>query len=208
MTDAIVYYVSLRSLRYADLVQRWLDHLPYGKRRAVERAPESSALATLAGIELLAHGARALGHESLDAASLVFPEGGKPHWPGGVEFSISHTRDYAVCAATRSVRVGIDLETIERVRPEILRRVASPAELGLYGTSARGAASLWTRKEAVLKAAGASVFYAAEVEVHEQHADFRAGRWHFAGPDLLEGCALALAFERPGVAVAVHAAIA
>ena len=208
MTDAIVYYVPLRSLRYADLAHRWLDRLPYAKRRAVERAPESSALATLAGIELLAHGARALGYESLDAAALVFPEGGKPHWPGGVEFSISHTRDHAVCAATRSVRVGIDLEMIERMRPEILRRVASPTELGLYGATARGAALLWTRKEAVLKAAGASVFDASEVEVHEQHADFRAGRWYFSGPDTLEQCALALAFEQPGVAVEVRPAIA
>jgi 4'-phosphopantetheinyl transferase len=201
MTVAIVYYVSLPGLRYAELAGRWLHRLPYVKRRTVERAPEKSAVATLAGIDLLAHGARALGHDTLDAAALVFPEGGKPHWPGGVEFSISHTVEHAVCVVTRSVRVGIDIEIIGRVRIEILRRVASSAELGLYGASARGAASLWTRKEAVLKAAGASVFEAAAVEVHEQYADFRAGRWHFCGPDVLEHCALALAFERPGVEV-------
>jgi phosphopantetheinyl transferase len=201
VTKAIVYYRSLAGESYAALAARWLEKLPYAKRRLIERATELAAAATLAGIDLLAHAAAALGHSSLDAAALVFPERGKPYWPGGPEFNISHTREITVCVATCGVRVGIDIESLERVSLQALRRVASPMELELCGASGRGAAQLWTRKEAVLKAEGGSVFEAAAVTVHERYAEFRGRQWYFAQPDTLENCALAIATERPMIAL-------
>jgi 4'-phosphopantetheinyl transferase len=201
VTDAIVYYRSLAGLAYAEFAARWLQALPTPKRRAIERVPQTAAQATLAGIDLLAHCANALGHPEFDAGALVYPERGKPRWPGGLEFNISHTREYAVCVATRGLKVGVDIEDIEGVRPEILRRVASAEERERYGATTLGAARLWTRKEAALKAAGRSVFDAAAVLVQESYADCYGQRWYYSGPERLEGCALALAFERPGVLV-------
>jgi 4'-phosphopantetheinyl transferase len=201
VTDAIVYYRSLAGLSYAELAGRWLHSLPYAKRQAIERSPERSARATLAGIDLLAHGAIGLGHAPLDAARLVYPERGKPHWPGGPEFSISHTSDLAVCVVARGLKLGIDVEVIGRVREEMLRRVASAPEIESYRGREHWPAALWTRKEAVLKAAGASVFNATAVVVRGGDAEFLGQRWYFCGPDTLAGCAFALACERPGVAV-------
>ena len=211
MADAIIYYCSvagsLADPLAVELKARWLASLPYGKRQAVERAPEPAACATLAGIDLLAHAARALGFPALDASRLEFPERGKPGWPGGPEFNISHAGGYVACAATRGVRVGIDLEVVGRVRPEVLRRVASTAELERFGRLADGATRLWTRKEAVLKAEGGSVFDAAAVSLHADCADFRGKRWYFAGPEQLAGCALALAIEHPGAVVELRRAM-
>ena len=201
MTDAIVYYRSLGGLSYGELADRWLHRLPYAKRQAVERSAERSARATLAGIDLLAHGAIGLGHAPLDASALVYPERGKPHWPGGPEFSISHTSDLAVCVVARDLRLGVDIEIVGRVREEMLRRVASAGEVESYRGREHGPAALWTRKEAVLKAAGASIFNASAVAVRAGDADFLGQRWYFCGPDMLEGCAFALACERSGVAV-------
>jgi hypothetical protein len=102
--------------------------------------------------------------------------------------------------------VGLDIEGLARVRIEALRRVARAVELERCGADPQGAAKLWTRKEAVLKAAGGSVFDAAAVEVEEGYAAFRGTRWYFSGPDVLEGCALAIAADRPHLAVALRLA--
>ncbi|HZF14383.1 MAG TPA: 4'-phosphopantetheinyl transferase superfamily protein [Steroidobacteraceae bacterium] len=207
MTDVIVYYRSLAGLSRSDLAARWLQSLPYAKRQAVERAPEPAAIATLAGIDLLAQGAAALRGVGLDASVLKFPEGGKPAWPGGPAFSISHTAAWVACAVSATLTVGLDIENPARVRREILRRIASARELALHEARPQGLAVLWTRKEAVLKAAGASVFDAAAVAVDEAGAEFRGRRWYFGGADALEGCAMALATERPGTDVDLRLAV-
>jgi 4'-phosphopantetheinyl transferase len=201
VTDAIVYYRSLAGLSRRELAARWLRVLPYAKRQAVERASEAAAVATLAGIELMAHGAAALCGAELDASVLEFPDGGKPTWPGGPGFSISHTAALVACAVTTDLAVGLDIEDPSRVRRELLRRIASDAELERFESQPQGLAVLWTRKEAVVKAAGASVFDAAAVAVEAGSARFRGKRWYYAGGDLLEGCAMALASEQPRIDV-------
>ncbi len=206
MTDAIVYYRPLAGLSRPELAARWLRALPYAKRQSIERASDASATATLAGIDLIAHGAAALRGIELDASVLEFPEGGKPVWPGGPGFSISHTAALVACAVSASLAVGLDIEEPARVRRELLRRIASNDELDLYESRPQGLAVLWTRKEAVLKAAGASVFDAAAVAVEADGARFRGQRWYYVGGDRLEGCALALATERPGIDVELRRA--
>lgn len=73
----------------------------------------------------------------------------------GVEFSLSHSGNWAMVAVTQGVPVGVD---IERIRENVdmvplLKRLGetnlsgSPAEL--YGT--------WTRREAMTKAAGGAL---------------------------------------------------
>ncbi|MGH8265432.1 MAG: 4'-phosphopantetheinyl transferase family protein [Steroidobacteraceae bacterium] len=199
--DCIVAYRPLAGLSRARLGERWLHVLPRAKRAAVETAADPVAIATLAGIDLLAHGLGAIGGGELTAGMLAYPSRGKPLLGQGPDFSISHTGGFAVCAVARESRVGIDIEVLARVRPESLRRVAHPTELERFAADPYGAAKLWTRKEAVLKAAGASIFDAAAVEVEEGHADFHGERWYFSGPEVLDGCALAIAGERPHMSV-------
>lgn len=206
MTKAIVYYAPLARHDYAELAARWLHGIAYAKRLAIERAPPGAALATLAGIELLSLAAAAHGQGALPVAALVFPERGKPCWPGGLEFNISHTADWVACVATRGVSVGIDVEAVGRVSPAILRRVASSAEVALAGATALGATHLWTRKEAVVKAAGGTVSDAREVTVSQAHAEFRGRLWYFAGPDMLEGQTLAIAAARADLSVELRPA--
>lgn len=206
MTTAIVYYAPLARHGYAELAARWLHQLPYVKRLSIERAAPMAALASLAGIDLLSLAAAAHGYDSLPAAALAFPERGKPFWPGGLEFNISHTPDFVACVATRAVSVGIDIEATGRVSLATVRRIASNAELASCGESALGATRLWTRKEAVVKAAGGTVFDAGKVTLSATHAEFRERLWYFAGPDGLAGCALAIAAARPDLKVELRGA--
>jgi 4'-phosphopantetheinyl transferase len=131
----------------------------------------------------------------------VFPERGKPFWPGGLEFNISHSTDFVACVATRDVSVGIDVEPAGRVSLATVRRVASGAEIASHGETAQGATRLWTRKEAVVKAAGGTVFDAGKVAVFQTHAEFRDRLWYFAGPDVLAGHVCAIAAAQPDLSV-------
>jgi len=81
--------------------------------------------------------------------------------PPGVEFNISHSGGLVLLAATLGTPVGIDLEV---PRPgvelqEILERFFSPGEVAEWhrlpaSLRSDGFYSLWTRKEAVVKALG------------------------------------------------------
>jgi 4'-phosphopantetheinyl transferase len=95
-----------------------------------------------------------------DPAELVFSYGkhGKPALVGanGVEFNLSHARDWAMVAVARYVPVGVD---IERMRANVdiaalLRRLGETdlpqAETELY--------QAWTRREARTKAEGVALF--------------------------------------------------
>ena len=101
----------------------------------------------------------------LPAAELRFTYGphGKPALARGegLEFNMSHSGDLALYAVTRGRAVGVD---VERVRPEVAReltaaRFFTPAEVeGILSlpdaAQTRAFFTVWTRKEACLKATG------------------------------------------------------
>jgi 4'-phosphopantetheinyl transferase len=80
---------------------------------------------------------------------------GRPRLPGtGLEASITHSGDVVAVALTGGAPVGVDVEAIGAGAYEpLLARVCTPAELPHVRT-ARDFYTVWTRKEAVLKAAG------------------------------------------------------
>lgn len=101
----------------------------------------------------------------LDAPhSLQFRFGphGKPYIPDcGISFNISHSNDTLVIAVARNVEVGIDIEVVRKVAD--LQAVAmhffEPSEIRLLenidpALIDRAFLQFWTRKEAILKAAG------------------------------------------------------
>lgn len=108
---------------------------------------------------------RVLG-ERLDAdpASLVFAYGrhGRPRLAGpGPDFNLSHAEDLVVLAVSPDGPVGIDVEAVRNVedRDALARQVMDVAELAAFSAlpeAKRDGAffRLWTRKEAMLKAAG------------------------------------------------------
>ncbi len=105
-----------------------------------------------------------------DAADLVIVDDarGKPRLedPGSqwLRFNLSHSQDLAVFAIVRDRAVGVDVEYLDQriSTDEIARRHFSPAEqralAELQGDEGRRAFfSLWTLKEAYVKATGAGL---------------------------------------------------
>jgi 4'-phosphopantetheinyl transferase len=77
---------------------------------------------------------------------------GKPAVPG-VEFNISHSREWAMIAVAGAIPVGIDIEAI-REDVDIAKLLGRIGEPGLAG-STRELFHAWTRREARTKALGA-----------------------------------------------------
>jgi 4'-phosphopantetheinyl transferase len=106
-----------------------------------------------------------LGEKPIDLR-FVYHGHGKPELspPTGLYFNLSHTHRRAILAVTRSGRVGVDLEWMDRKveLAEIASRFFAPAESAglktLGGESLRRAFfAVWTRKEAFVKACGEGI---------------------------------------------------
>lgn len=69
------------------------------------------------------------------------------------------------------MKVGIDIEKIDRMNKKLLDRIATPAEkeyVTSHGDSLRHIASLWTAKEAAIKMLGDTTLSPLEIEILHQ----------------------------------------
>lgn len=81
-------------------------------------------------------------------------ERGKPYAVNcNVNFSISHSGDYAVCAVSDN-EIGIDIEKIRPVNARTSERFACPDELDYINSEENGFFKIWTLKEAYFKCIG------------------------------------------------------
>ena len=116
--------------------------------------------AGLFGKLLLAEGLRRCGHPPENLRNLVWDAWGRPFLGFGMDFNISHSGEYVVCALSPAGRVGID---IEKVRPFELsdfdwqRTRDQWEEIMASENRVEPFFSLWTRKEAVTKADGRGI---------------------------------------------------
>ncbi len=87
--------------------------------------------------------------------------GGKPYLEGTpLHFNLTHSGDFAACVIDHSP-VGIDLEVLRPIRPELCKKVCNSAELEfLYRSGTFDSIrflQIWTAKEALLKLSGCGI---------------------------------------------------
>jgi 4'-phosphopantetheinyl transferase EntD len=182
---------------------RWLAALPAARRERLLRLrdPRDRA-ASLAGLALLLACARAAGWPAPPLPAFEWPERGKPRWPGGPEFSISHGGGRVGCAiALPEGRVGLDIEAVDAADPAMLRTALARGAWTVPATREE-ATALWVAKEAVVKAVGATIAEAARVEVAGSVARFDGLRLSLRRPVLGPrlACAVASDADLPVVA--------
>jgi len=162
------------------------------------------------------------GNRHVTPTSLRFTAGqwGKPEIdpPCDLHFNLAHHPTLVVLAVSQSRAVGIDVEPLSR-HPQIVEvadRVFAPseiAELAALGHSLRAdrAVSLWTLKEAYIKARGTGLSLplrelALRFDepsprlVTSEAVDPNPRRWAFGITDV-EGHRIALALDAPGLAL-------
>jgi len=134
---------------------QWLAQLPDVRQAEIAGWPDASARRhTLLGSRLLAEGLRRLGYTGNPLSSLRHPHRGRPTMDLPVDFSVSHCEGLILCALSTGGPVGIDAEKLGDLNAGDFRLYLNAAERAWAGHSAQRFYSVWTRKEAVAKAAG------------------------------------------------------
>ncbi|HEV7432402.1 MAG TPA: 4'-phosphopantetheinyl transferase superfamily protein [Steroidobacteraceae bacterium] len=128
---------------------------------------------------------------------LRYTNNGKPHAAGMPQFSIAHAGVWILCALCSDGAVGVDIEPLAP-------RAALPRWLHVFdrqervaARSALAALSIWTTKEAVLKAAGAPFAQLPLIRVRGREVEFRGQRWHCRAPHIAPRMLARLVTERP-----------
>lgn len=149
MSDVIVLHATLPRDGGEQRVQRWLHRLPYAYRLELERREPARRLASVCGIELALAASACLG-PAMDLSRLRFPQGGKPTFDNGPSFSVSHTTTRVAVALSPAGDIGLDIEE-------------TGDAAGHEGLCTR--LRRWTATEATLKALGAGVVRAGDVQL-------------------------------------------
>ncbi|HXY97295.1 MAG TPA: hypothetical protein VEH00_10005 [Steroidobacteraceae bacterium] len=175
----ILYHSDLRGQWPIDAARALAARLPYAKRLEVA-AHAAAAPATLAGVALALRALSQLIGERVSPGELAFPDGGKPHLTRGAasgesfDFSISHSGPWVGCAAMAHGLVGFDVE---------------------LGTGTRLCA--WAAREAALKACGAPLTEARDVELTEGGARCRGVALEALPLELFPGAAACVMTSLP-----------
>ena len=166
--------------------------------RPARRRNPGARLESLLGLALLVDCARAAGRLPPGPEDLEATARGKPRWKGGPDFSISHAGGRVACALVAGEGcVGLDIEPYDAVSADDLRLVATAAELEQFGAEGLGPADLWTTKEAVIKAAGATVAAIDRVAATPFRARFEGVDYLLLRAILAPGLACTLATRAP-----------
>jgi 4'-phosphopantetheinyl transferase len=171
-----IYYLNLAQLYNPEIYTKALKSLSDERKRKANsiKHPSGKCRSVGAGY-LIATGLKDAGLDPL-TERVCLSSKGKPFLPDhpDVHFNVSHSGKYVVCAfADRTV--GIDIEEIHEIKPELIKYALDKKEIAEYEDTPaekqiRRFFELWTKKEAFLKhiARGLSVRPA---DINSQFAD-------------------------------------
>jgi 4'-phosphopantetheinyl transferase len=137
------------------LESEWLNDLPPARRAQIGRWPEQrDRRRSLLASRLLLAQLRCLGHPASALATLRYPPRSRPTLDLPLHWSLSHCAGRIVAAVSTRGPVGVDVEAIADLQACDFALYLNAAERAWAGRSPRRFCSVWTRKEAVAKAAG------------------------------------------------------
>lgn len=111
---------------------------------------------SLVGNILLMKAMQAIGRSD-SLADLKYSEFQKPYFDDSISFNISHSGLYVICAISDTIQVGVDVEEITRIPIDDFTNLFANSEWeGVLNSQDKFHAffTLWTKKEAFLKAVG------------------------------------------------------
>lgn len=154
-----ILYTTFQKRLSTDQYNAYLDILPHDlKSRAHRYLRWQDAHAFLLGKLLLIKGLERFGEDGKALIKhLKYTKYNRPYLPGKIDFNISHSGEYVVCALSDQCRLGLD---IEKIQPRTLTSFRSQMtddewETVVSATNPQRAfLNYWTKKEAAIKAHG------------------------------------------------------
>ena len=135
-------------------------------------------------------------------AELAYTAQGRPYLPGGgMSCSFAHAQGLSVLACAPSGRLGVDLahESEVALAAQLEASFFTPAEQLALSRGLFTPLRLWTRKEAVLKAAGSGLLLApAQADVANASCRLLGHTYELYSAKLLAAYEFSFALARPG----------
>jgi 4'-phosphopantetheinyl transferase len=162
MNSVRLYYIKHQGesdLAQIDAIQveQWLSALSSQKQASIQRLIHyQDRVNSLAGLRLLRLCAQDEGIKNFKLSDVQYPETGKPFWKNNkdyYDFNISHSGNLIVIAASATLKVGVDAEQIRLLKRLSFKRIMSADELADIEQTPALFFDLWSKKEAVVKAA-------------------------------------------------------
>lgn len=178
MSVAILYYkVSqerISSAKLSEQIADWIEELPVQKQQQVKKIrQQNDQVLSLAGLQLLKLGVTEFSNLPFALSQLKFPKQAKPFFDSNIDFNISHSGNIVCCVISDSIKVGIDIELQREVKPATLKKflIETPRADTNDNTenSKRDFFELWTKNEAIIKAANFGSIYNMHNINHEPH---------------------------------------
>jgi 4'-phosphopantetheinyl transferase len=115
---------------------------------------------------------------------IKFDENNRPFIDSEIDFNISHSGEYVVCAISKNLRVGIDIEKIVNIDvDEIKDLVFNDVEMLKLKQESDVMSyfyDIWTIKEAALKATGKGLSYSMKnIEIKQNNLLYCEKNWTF-----------------------------
>lgn len=160
MVINIFYYRALERLK-PGLFEYYLQFLPSDIQKKITRFKyREDAERSLSGNILLIRGLKLMGKTEYSLNDLQYSTFQKPFLDDVINFNISHSGQYTVCAISETSKVGIDVEEIREIPLIDFDNLFSKDEWdGVKNSKDVLPAfyTLWTKKEAFLKAIGSGL---------------------------------------------------
>ncbi len=186
----------------ASLVEQWLELLSEEKQAAVQRLLHyNNRVTSLLGLHLLNECALDDVVPNFKLSEVQHPKADKPFWKQDdffYDFNISHSANFIIVAASTTLKVGVDVEQIKRLKNLNFKRIMSADELSQIQKTPTLFFDLWSKKEAVVKAANTiGLARMQEVKLTSNQAGLDGITWYLKNINLDEEYAINLASSKP-----------
>lgn len=197
----ILLYTQYDHPLSSQLFDRYLNQLPQSLAYKVTSYRKwEDQQNTLFGKILLKKGLEMMGQPSSLLDTIRYNCFKKPFIVGGIDFNVSHSGTRIAVVMSDSHRVGIDVENILPVDIVDFKTCWSDDEWQEITHSTKRYHtfySLWTRKEAVVKAEGAGLnIPLRDVNVMQDSVLLNDNCWHLKSLSLFDQCAVHIALDK------------
>jgi len=156
-----LYYTRTAKRFDPKIFEHFLKQLPPGIQSQVLKFRKwEDRQRSIMGKMLFIEGLKFFGYDLKLLDELKYTEFQKPYLDNSLHFNISHSGDYTICVFSQTNKIGVDIEEIKDIplvdfdnefsKTELNQIYAAQNPLKLFYT-------LWTQKEAFLKAIGAGL---------------------------------------------------
>ena len=195
MSVSILYYKvtpeKISSAQLSELITPWSEELPEQKRLQISKLrQQNDQVLSLAGLQLLKLGMREFTDIPFSLKQLQFPQKKKPFFEskfegkrtGKIDFNISHSGDIACCIISDNMKVGIDIELQREITAATINKYLSESKTKLRSPEEdkQQFFELWTKNEAIIKAANyGSIYTMSEITLEQDTGLYQDHCWHF-----------------------------